>query len=220
VLAFIYFIDKISAWIGKAFAWCVVIMTLGISYEVFVRYLPRVFRSLGIDGAPVLRDLIPLMTPTPWAFDMSYIMYGALFMMAGAYTLSRDAHVRADMFYRMWPPRVQARLELLLYFIFFYPGVIALIFYGWDYAADSFRYREVSINSPAGIPIYQLKFIIPAAGLALAVQGLAQMARCIVCIRTGQWPPLLPDVEETESILVHTQEDIGDKPANIGASRP
>jgi TRAP-type mannitol/chloroaromatic compound transport system permease small subunit len=208
VLGFIYFIDKISAWVGKAFAWCVVVMTFGISYEVFVRYFPRLFRNLGIDQFPIIRDLIPFMVPTPWAFDMSYIMYGALFMMAGAYTLSRDAHVRADMFFRMWPPRMQARIEFVLYFLFFYPGVLALIVYGWGYAAESYRFQEVSINSPAGVPIWQLKFIIPAAGFFLAIQGLAQMARCIVCMRTGSWPPLLPDVEETESVLVHAQEDL------------
>ncbi len=196
MLSFIYFIDKLSAWVGKAFAWCILIMTFGVGYEVMSRYL---FNA-----------------PTPWAFDMSYIMYGALFMMAGAYTLSRDAHVRADIFYRTWPPRVQAGLELFLYFIFFYPGVLALIIYGYDYALDSLRYREVSINSPAGVPIFQLKFIIPAAGLFLAIQGLAQIARCIVCLRTGQWPPLLHDVEEMESVLLHAREDLGFDPSKQG----
>lgn len=163
------------------------VMTIGIGFEVLSRYL--------------FND------PTPWAFDMSYIMYGALFMMAGAYTLSRDGHVRADLFYRTFPPRVQASLELFLYFIFFYPGVLALLIYGYPYAADSFRYGEFSINSPANVPIFQLKFIIPAAGALLALQGLAQIARCIVCLRTGEWPPLLHDVEETETVVMHYKED-------------
>jgi len=113
----VFFINKLSMWIGHAFAWCILVLTFAISYEVFVRY--------------ALRD------PTAWAFDVSYIMYGALFMMAGAYTLSRDAHVRGDVFYRLWPPRVQAGVELVLYFLFFFPGVLALVYAGYDYAAES-----------------------------------------------------------------------------------
>lgn len=200
MLSFIYLIDKISAWVGKAFAWCILIMTIGVGYEVASRYL---FNA-----------------PTPWAFDMSYIMYGALFMMAGAYTLSRDGHVRADMFYRTFRPRVQATIELVLYLIFFYPGVLALIIYGYPYAMDSLRWGEVSINSPANVPVFQLKFIIPAAGVMLAIQGLAQIARCIVCLRTGKWPPLLQDVEETETVIMHAKSDQLGAVTDQGAVKP
>ena len=126
-------IDRISGWFGKAFAWLIMVMTLGVSYEVFMRYA--------------------MANPTSWAFDVTYIMYGGLFMMAGAYTLSRDGHVRADFLYRLWRPRTQAKLELLLYIIFFFPGVLALIFAGWRYAGRSWRYMEVSTFSPANIPM-------------------------------------------------------------------
>lgn len=182
----ILFIDKISAWFGKAFAWLIVVMTLGVSYEVFMRYA--------------------MANPTSWAFDVTYIMYGGLFMMAGAYTLSRDGHVRADFLYRLWRPRTQARLELFLYIIFFFPGVLALIFAGWRYAGRSWRYMEVSTFSPANIPIYQFKTIIIAAGLLLLIQGVAQVLRCLLCIRTGAWPRHLEDVEELEQVLIREHE--------------
>ncbi len=187
MLQTIFFIDRLSGWTAKAFAWCIMIMTLGISYEVFMRY--------------VLRD------PTPWAFDLSYMMYGALFMMGGAYTLSRDGHVRGDVVYRLLAPRTQARLEFVLYFLFFFPGVLALVFAGWKYAALSLSYKEVSVYSPANVPIFQFKMIIPAAGLLLLIQGFAQILRCIICMRTGVWPPHLEDVEETEKRLMQGGED-------------
>lgn len=182
---FIDFADRLSAWFGKAFAWAIMIMILGISYEVFVRYLLR--------------------APTSWAFDLSYIMYGTLFMMGGAYTLSRDGHVRGDFLYRLWRPRTQAAVELVLYFLFFFPGITALILAGWKYAARSVRYMEVSTNSPAGIPVFQFKAIIVAAGLLLFIQGIAQVLRCIVCLRTGEWIRARDDVEETEKILLETK---------------
>ena len=142
---FLYFIDRFSAWVGKSFAWCILVLALATTYEVFVRY--------------VLRD------PTSWAFDISYIMYGTLFMMAGGYALSRNAHVRGDFVYRLWPPRLQACIELVLYFLFFYPGVLALVYAGISYAAESWSYMpygpsglrgEISINSPAGVPVFPL----------------------------------------------------------------
>ena len=186
-------IDKISAWVGKAFAWCILILAFGVGYEVFVRY--------------VLRD------PTAWAFDISYMMYGTLFMMAGAYTLSRDGHVRGDVIYRLWKPRTQAKVELVLYFLFFFPGVLALVFAGYEYASESLFYKEVSVMSPANVPIFQFKFVIPAAGALLCLQGVAQVCRCILCIKTGKWPEHIEDVEEMETMLLHQQEDAA---ANVG----
>lgn len=178
----IYAIDQLSKTVGHVFAWCIVMLMLGTSYEVFVRY--------------VLND------PTSWAFDWSYIMYGALFYMAGAYTLSRGGHVRADMFSRLWPPRVQAGVELVLYIVFFFPGVISLVYSGWDYGHDSMRIREMSINSPVGIPIWQIKMLIPVGGALIALQGFAEVLRCIVCLRDGQFAPRLHDVEELEKQLL------------------
>jgi TRAP-type mannitol/chloroaromatic compound transport system permease small subunit len=181
MLRFVYGVDQLSRKVGHAFAWCILILTMGTSYEVFMRYV--------------------LNAPTAWAFDMSYIMYGALFFMAGAYTLSRGGHVRADMFYRMWPARVQAGLELVLYVLFFFPGVIALVIAGWDYGLYSMRIGEVSVNSPAGVPIWQLKMLIPFGAALLALQGFADVLRCFICLREGRWPQRLHDVEELESAL-------------------
>jgi len=183
---FIIYVDKFTGWVGKAFAWCILLLTFGVAYEVFVRY--------------VMRD------PTSWAFDLSYMMYGLLFMMAGAYTLSRDGHVRGDVIYRLWKPTTQALVELVLYFLFFFPGVLAFIFAGTDYARESWSYTEVSVMSPANVPIFQFKTVIPVAGGLLLLQGLAQVCRCIVCLKTGRWPAHLEDVEEMETMLQHEHD--------------
>ena len=178
MLGYIQFADRLSGWFGKAFAWLILVMAIGVGYEVVARY--------GFNA------------PTSWAFDLSYITYGTLFMMGGAYTLSRGGHVRGDFLYRLWRPRTQARVELVLYFLFFFPGVLALIISGWKYAERSWRYMEVSVNSPAGIPIFQFKTVIVAAGILLLIQGIAQVFRCIICIRTGEWLAAAEDIEETE----------------------
>lgn len=183
----IHTIDLLSKSVGHAFAWCIVILTLGVSYEVFVRY--------------ALRD------PTSWAFDFSYILYGALFLMSGAYTLSRGGHVRADIFYRRWKPRNQARLEIFLYMIFFFPGVLALVIAGWGYGHEAYAIKEVSVNSPAGVPIWPLKMLIPAAGVLLTLQGIAEVLRCVLCLQEGQWPARMHDVEELEAQLQHAAAD-------------
>ncbi len=184
MLGYIRFADNLSAWVGKAFAWLIIVMAFGVGYEVFVRYV--------------------LNSPTAWALDVSFIMYGTLFMMGGAYTLSKNGHVRGDFIYRTWSPRTQARVDLTLYFIFFFPGVLALVLTGWKYGVRSWGYNEVSVNSPAGIPIYQFKMVIVAAGVLLLFQGIAQVMRCIYCIRTGDWLEALDgdDVEETEVLLM------------------
>jgi TRAP-type mannitol/chloroaromatic compound transport system permease small subunit len=181
MVRYIRFADALSAAFGHVFGWLIMLMTLGMSYEVVVRYLFN--------------------RPTPWALDISFIMYGTLFMMGGAYTLSRGGHVRGDFLYRLWRPRTQAAVDLVLYLLFFFPGILALIFAGWKYASRSWGYAEVSVNSPAGVPIYQFKTVIVAAGLLLALQGLAEVFRCILCLRHGAWPPRGEDVEETETVL-------------------
>jgi TRAP-type mannitol/chloroaromatic compound transport system permease small subunit len=182
----LFFIDSLSMWVGKSFGWLILVLTLGTSYEVFVRYALR--------------------APTTWAFDFSYITYGGLFLMAGAYTLSRNGHVRGDVIYRLWPPRVQASIDLLLYIVFFLPAVLAWIYAGWQFAKMSIQFREVSIFSPAGVPVFPLKTLIPVTGVMLLIQGLAEIVRCILCIRQGYWPQRLHDVEEMETAILHEQE--------------
>jgi len=179
---FIYGVDQLSRMVGHVFAWCIIILTFGTSFEVFVRYA--------------------LNNPTSWAFDFSYLMYGGLFFMAGAYTLSRDGHVRGDFIYRTWRPRVQAGVELTLYVLFFFPGVLALMYAGWGYGYEAFRIREVSVNSPVGVPVWQLKLLIPFGAGLLALQGVAEVMRCVLCIRVNRWPQRLHDVEELDEVLV------------------
>ena len=182
MLGYIRFADSLSAWFGKAFAWLIIFMAAGTGYEVFVRYV--------------------LNNPTAWALDVSFIMYGSLFMMGGAYTLSRGGHVRGDFLYRLWQPRTQAKVDLTLYILFFFPGVLALVFAGGKYAAQSWRFGEVSVNSPAGIPIYQFKTVMVVAGVLLFVQGIAQVFRCIIAMRTNEWIMADEDVFETEDLLM------------------
>jgi len=181
VSKFIYAVEGLSVWVGRAFGWCILILTLSVSYEVFVRYV--------------------LNSPTVWAFDMMVQMYGALFLMAGPYALAQDGHVRADVIYRLFPTRVQASLDFLLYLVFFFPGMIALFWYGAEIASDSWRYKEVSWNSPARIQIYFFKTLIPLAGGLLILQGIAELMRCWIAIRTGTWQKRLDDVHETEELL-------------------
>jgi TRAP-type mannitol/chloroaromatic compound transport system permease small subunit len=188
---FLFFIDSLSLWVGKSFAWLILILTLGISYEVLVRY---VFRA-----------------PTSWAFDFSYINYGALFLMAGAYALSRNGHVRADVLYRFWQPRTQAKMDLVLYIIFFLPAVFAFMYAGLNFAQMSVRFREVSIFSPAGVPVFPLKTLIPITGALLFIQGIAEVIRCILCIKTGAWPQRLHDVEETESVIIREKQHLAEQ---------
>lgn len=186
---FLFFIDHISTWFGKLFAWCILILTFVVCYEVFMRYV--------------------MASPTTWAYDMSYILYGTLFMMAGAYTLSRNAHVRADVAMRYAPLRVQASVDLALYVLFFFPAVFALLFMGYDYAAASWAMGERSALSPQGPPIYPLKAMIPVSAALLLLQGIAETIRCIICIRSGYWPERLEDVKETEdAIHAHIAEAV------------
>ena len=194
----IYAIDQLSKSVGHAFAWCIVILTLGTCYEVAVRYL--------------------LNNPTSWAFDLSYLMYGAVFYMAGAYTLSRAGHVRADMFYRKWRPRTQAVVEMTLYVGFFFPGILALVVAGSAYGVESMRIGEVSVNSPAGVPIWPLKMMIPFGAALIAIQGLAELLRCVVCLREGEWPARLHDVEELETQILKQHASRADAAVVQGGS--
>lgn len=183
----VYAIEGLSLWVGRAFGWCILILTLSVSYEVFVRYV--------------------LNSPTVWAFDMMIQMYGALFLMCGAYALAQDTHVRADVVYRLLPIKVQASLDFVLYFLFFFPGIIALAWFGYEIASDSWRYKEVSFNSPASIQIYFFKSLIPLSGALLVLQGCAELARCVMAMRTGAWPERLTDVKETEDLLASIDLD-------------
>ncbi|MCX7198633.1 MAG: TRAP transporter small permease subunit [Proteobacteria bacterium] len=171
-------VDRISAFFGKAFAWLIVGLTLLISFEVFCRYV--------------------LNSPNDWVWDTTYILYGILFMMAGAYTLSRNGHVRGDVLYGFFPVRVQAGLDLLLYFLFFFPGVVALVWAGATFAETSWAIREHSSVTASGPPVYHFKTFIPVAGALLLLQGIAEVVRCVVALRAGAWPARLHDVEEVD----------------------
>jgi TRAP-type mannitol/chloroaromatic compound transport system permease small subunit len=185
VTGILLFIDLVNTWVGRIAGWLILVLTFGVSYEVFVRYV--------------------LGAPTTWAYDVSYMTYGALFLLAGPYTLSRNGHVRGDMLYRTWKPRNQARLDLVLYILFFFPGVLALVYSGYNFAYLSVLFKEVSIFSPAGAPVFPLKVLIPITGVLLFLQGIVESIRCLQCIRTGAWPRRLHDVEETESAILHAK---------------
>ena len=171
-------VDKISTFVGKIFSWLIVGLTFLITYEIFSRYV--------------------LNTPHPWAFDVMLMMYGTLFMMSGAYTLSKNGHVRGDVLYGFFPPRLQAGLDLTLYIVFFLPGVIALCWAGYIYAGESWAIREYSSITSEGPPIYPFKTVIPVAGAFILVQGIVEMIRCGICLKQGYWPSRQEDVEEVD----------------------
>ncbi len=175
-------VDRLSTIVGQFFAWSILLLTFAVSYEVFSRYV--------------------LGAPTDWAFDASYILYGILFIMAGAYALSRNAHVRGDFLYRSWRHRSQAGMDLVLYLLFFFPAIIAFIYSGYGFAAQSWFSHEHSAYSPSGPPIYHYKTVIPATGILLLLQGIVEVVRCLICLRTGGWPRRLHDVEELEKLIL------------------
>jgi TRAP-type mannitol/chloroaromatic compound transport system permease small subunit len=183
---FISVVDRLNTWIGKTFAWCIVLLTAAVCYEVVSRY------AFG--------------APTFWAFDASWMLYGALFMMAGAYTLARNGHVRGDFLYRQWAPRTQARIDLTLYILFFFPGIISLVYAGWTFAKFSYSFGEKSPFSPDGIIVWPAKMLIPITGIFMTLQGIAEVLRCIQCLKTGEWPPRLNDVEEMEKLILERAE--------------
>jgi TRAP-type mannitol/chloroaromatic compound transport system permease small subunit len=181
-------IDLISYWSGKAFSWLIVALTFVVSIEVFKRYI--------------------LNAPTAWIFDFNNMLYGTLFMLCGAYTLAAGGHVRADFIYGSMRPRAQATLDLLIYVVFFIPCMLGLIYAGSGFAADSWRIGEHSTVTAEGPPVYHFKTVIPIAGMLVMLQGLAEMIRCVVCLKTGVWPPRLGDVEEIDVVdtqLGHSQ---------------
>ena len=171
-------VDKVSTFIGHCFSWLVVGLTALIGFEVFSRYV--------------------LNSPHAWAFDAQIMLYGTMFMMAGAYTLAKNGHVRGDILYGFLKPRTQAIFDLILYIVFFIPGVIALAYAGYGYAADSWRILEHSSITADRPPLYPFKTIIPIAGVVLLMQGIVEILRCVVCIREGEWPSREQDVEEVD----------------------
>ena len=175
---FLLSVDKISTFVGHAFSWLIVVLTLQVSWEVFSRYA--------------------LDAPHAWAFDAMIMLYGTLFMMAGAYTLAKNGHVRGDVLYGFFRPRTQATIDLILYIVFFVPGVFALTYAGYYYAAESWAILEHSNVTADGPPIYPFKTIIPIAGAFLLLQGIVEILRCIICLRTGRWPSREEDVEEVD----------------------
>jgi TRAP-type mannitol/chloroaromatic compound transport system permease small subunit len=182
----LYSIDEVSVFIGKFFGWAILILTIAMSYEVMMRYA---FNK-----------------PTSWAFDVSYILYGFLFMCAGPYALSRNAHVRGDFIYRSWSVKKQAWFDFILYIIFFFPGIFALCYAGYSFASFSWMIFEHSSNSPNGPPLYHFKSLIPIVGGFMVLQGFAEVVRCIQAIQTGEWPSRLSDVEETEKLILEQAE--------------
>ncbi|HEY2969285.1 MAG TPA: TRAP transporter small permease subunit [Casimicrobiaceae bacterium] len=185
------FVDKVSTWVGQAFSFLILALTLHVSWEVFSRYV--------------------LDAPRAWAFDAMIMMYGTLFMMAGAYTLAKNSHVRGDVIYGFFTPRAQATLDLTLYIVFFIPGVIALVWAGYSYAAESWAINEHSNITSEGPPVYPFKTVIPVAGALVLMQGIVEIIRCIICIKQGKWPSREEDVQEVDvdklKEMVHVKDE-------------
>jgi TRAP-type mannitol/chloroaromatic compound transport system permease small subunit len=204
VQRFLHTIDGISTWVGKLTAWLMIVLMSVVCIEVFKRYAVNM--------------------PTAWIFDAENMLYGSLFMLCGAYTLAQNAHVRGDFLYSSMRPRTQATLDLVLYVVFFLPGIAALIYAGYFYAADSWHINEHSNVTADGPPVYHFKTIIPIAGALIMLQGIAEIVRCIVCLKTGEWPSRLADVAEIDVVeeqLAHSEfvDEESRKLAIEGAAR-
>ena len=187
----LFFVDKISTWVGQAFSWFIVALTLHVSWEVFSRYV--------------------LDNPRAWAFDVMIMFYGTLFMMAGAYTLAKNGHVRGDVIYGFFSPRAQAAVDLTLYIVFFIPGVVALVWAGYTYAAESWAINEHSNITSEGPPVYPFKTVIPLAGAFVLAQGIVEIIRCVICLKQGDWPSREEDVQEVDveklKEMVHVKDE-------------
>jgi TRAP-type mannitol/chloroaromatic compound transport system permease small subunit len=186
IQTFLLSIDRVSTAVGKAASWLLIALTILVCTEVFRRYA--------------------LNSPSQWGFELSVMMYGALFMLTGAYTLAQNGHVRGDFLYGSMPPRRQASFDLVLYIVFFFPGIVALLLAGWSHAADSWAIREHSSISADGLPLYWFKSVIPLAGALVLLQGVAEVVRCVVCLRTGAWPARLADVDEIDVVKGQLEE--------------
>ncbi|HEX6216748.1 MAG TPA: TRAP transporter small permease subunit [Vicinamibacterales bacterium] len=186
------FVDKVSTWVGHAFSWLIVGLALLVTWEVFSRY------ALG--------------DPHAWAFDAMAMLYGTMFMMAGAYTLAKNGHVRGDVLYGFFRPRTQATIDLILFIVFFIPGVIALTYAGYYYAADSWRIDEHSNVTAGGPPVYPFKTVIPIAGAILLAQGIVEIVRCIICLKQGYWPSREQDVEEVDVDKLKEMVQVDERP--------
>src|SRR5215204_1963772 len=201
VQSFLHTIDGISTWVGKATAWLMILLMSVVCIEVFKRYAVNM--------------------PTAWIFDAENMMYGTLFMLCGAYTLAQNAHVRGDFLYSSMRPRTQAALDLVLYIVFFFPGIAALVYAGYFYAADSWHINEHSNVTANGPPVYHFKAMIPVAGALIMLQGVAEIVRCIVCLKTGEWPSRLHDVAEMDVVgeqLAHS-EYVDDESRQVAIKR-
>lgn len=192
--SFLLGVDRLSTWVGKTFAWCVLLLTLLISWEVFSRYV--------------------LNRPHAWVLDAQIMLYGTLFMTAGAYTLAKNGHVRGDVLYGFFQPRTQATVDLVLYIVFFLPGIVALTWAGWIYAGESLAIRETTFSADP-LPLYPFKFVIPLAGITLLLQGIVEIIRCVQCIQRGAWPSREEDVQEVD--VVKLKQMVHVKDADIAA---
>ena len=183
-------VDRLSTWLGQVFAWAIILLTLMISWEVYSRYV--------------------LNSPHDWALNLQIMLYGTLFMMAGAYTLSKNGHVRGDVLYGFFQPRTQATIDLVLYIVFFLPGIVALTYAGWTYANEALAIREKTFSATP-LPLYPFKFVIPFAGGLLLLQGVVEIVRCVRCLQTGEWPSREQDVEEVDvdklKQMVHVKDE-------------
>ncbi|MBL8522698.1 MAG: TRAP transporter small permease subunit [Betaproteobacteria bacterium] len=183
-------VDRLSTWFGQFGSWTIIGLTLLICWEVFCRYV--------------------LNLPHAWVYDAQWMLYGVLFMMAGAYTLAKNGHVRGDVLYGFFEPRTQATIDIILYIVFYLPGIVALTYAGWEFANDALKIREQTFSA-VPLPLYPFKFSIPIVGVFMLLQGIVEIVRCAICIKTGEWPSREQDVEEVDveklKEMVHVKDE-------------
>jgi TRAP-type mannitol/chloroaromatic compound transport system permease small subunit len=167
LLSAVRVIDKLADWSGNLFAWLIIPMVFGLTYEVFARYL---FNA-----------------PTVWAYDITYMLYGGHFMLGAGYALLKGAHIRTDIFYQNWSPRTQGIVDAASYLFLFFPGMIFFFVSGTNEAVHAWRILERSDASPWRPPLYPFKTVIPFATLLLLIQGVSETIKSLYAARRGKW---------------------------------
>ena len=166
--AAITWIDRFSLWTGRIVCWLTVPLIGAMVYEIFMRYA--------------------FTAPTMWAYDISRMLYGALFMLGAGYGLFRGVHIRADFIYRNWSARAQGMVDGILYVLFYFPGLIVFLWMSTDFAYESWIRLERGMDT-AWMPfVFPIKTVLPIGVLFLMIQGVSELLKCIYAATKGRWP--------------------------------
>ncbi len=158
-------IDKFTDTTGTWISWLNVPLVLIVAYEVFARY--------AFDA------------PTIWSFDLTYMLYGTIFMLGAAFALHKGAHIRTDFFFEKWSIKTKGIIDSVAYVVFFFPSILVFGWVGWTEGYYAFSIGEVSEQTPWRPILWPFKMVIPLACLLLLIQGVSETIKSVYAWRTG-----------------------------------